>query len=185
MSGERISLNLGKPVERSFKDGSSIIVRRIYPQRVEPGSTAIHEAVHVVAAGEIVSADNIPRGYALGTTRPVRMTAVAAAAPAALGHGGTSWDQFITENYLGVNFQTAKAVARSALVGKEGEINEVATLIEERSRITQTDVNEARRNVRACEEGIFSVEVTINRSGTIYSYLTESLHGEVVIGRFG
>ncbi|MBN1168660.1 hypothetical protein JXA63_02100 [Candidatus Woesebacteria bacterium] len=185
MSGERISLSLDKSVERSYKDGTSVRARVILPQRADPGSTAIHEAVHVVAAGEIVSATNIPSGDALGTTRPVRMTAIAASAPAALGHSGAGWDKFITENYLGMDFDTAKRAARSALAGKEKEIEAVAIQIEEKRRITQTDVDEARRSVAQQEQGIFPVEVTVVKSGTVYSYTTNSSRGEIQISDIG
>lgn len=182
MSGERISLTPNKTVSKTFEDGTSVKARITNPQRLKFGRTAEHEAVHVVAARDIVSADNIPRGSALGTTRPVKLTAVAAAAPAALGHGGTGWDQFITEKYLGVNFETAKRAARSALSGKEEEIEEVATLIEERRVITQTDVNEARRNVRERRQGIFPVELKVVRPcGETYSYATRSFHSKVFI----
>lgn len=178
---ERLKIRPSVSARKTLENGTSISVKKIEEIRPLPNKTAEHEAAHVVASGEIVNASIIPSGDALGTTRPVRMTAVAAAAAAALGFEGTGWDQFITEQVLGVDFRTAKAAARSVLSGKEDEMYEIATILQERSTIDQYDVNLARKNVAERRQGIFPVEVVIDRSGTVYSYTTNTFHGEVIV----
>ncbi|OGM11861.1 hypothetical protein A2Z22_01410 [Candidatus Woesebacteria bacterium RBG_16_34_12] len=177
---ERLKISGPEPVRKTLENGISIFAKKIITPRPIPGSVAEHEAAHVVAAGEIISASIIPTGDALGTTRPVKMTAVAAAAAAALGYDGTGWDLFLTEYVLGVDPNSAKEAARSVLSGKGEEIEEVATLLQERGTIDQTDVNEAEQNIIDRKEGVFPVEVTINRSGILYSFTTTTFHGEIV-----
>src|SRR3990167_3000185 len=149
---------------RTFEDGTTVNARKVEVRRPIPSFVAKHEAAHVVAAGRIVSATIIPSGNASGITRPVKMTAAAAAAPEALGHDGTGWDMYITEHVLGVDPNVAKSAARSALSGREEELHEVATLLQERSTIGQSDVEEARQNVEDRAQGIFPVQIYILRS---------------------
>ena len=178
---ERLNLSEAKFVSLDFK-GATITARKIEPHRPIPGTTAEHEAIHVVAAGEIVFATIIPSGNALGTAQPVRMTAASAAAPEAMGYDGTGWDMFVVKHILGVNPETAKAAARLALRGKEKEVKEVATLLQERGTIGQPDVREARQTVRKRSMGIFPAEVTIkNPDGETQIYSTETFYGEVDI----
>ena len=151
-------------------------------KRPQPGGTARHEAAHVVAAGEIVYATIIPRGEALGITQPVKMTAAAAAAPEALGHDGTGWDMFLTEHILGVDPGTAKSAARSALSGRQEEMHEVATLLEEKKTIGQRDVDQARENVKKRRQGIHPIEVeTTSPQGKTTTTIVESFRGEIKI----
>lgn len=179
---ERLNLSASTIVTESLKGGTTITARKIEAPRVIPGSVAEHEAAHVVAAGEIVSATIIPKGDALGTTQPVKMTAATAAAAEALGHTGTGWDMFLTEHVLGVDPGTAKAAARSALSGKDEELLEVATLLEERKTISQRDVEEARKNIIKRRQGIFEVEIEIRMPGEKMQSLSgETFHGEIKI----
>src|SRR3989344_3867669 len=151
---ERLDLSRAASVAKTFEGWITVTARKIETAKPIPGSVALHEAAHVVAAGEIVMATIRPTGDALGTTQPVKMTAAAAAAPEALGHDGTGWDMFLTEHVLGVDPGTAKAAARSALAGRHDELHEVAILLEERGTIGQGDVNEARQNVSEKRQGI-------------------------------
>ena len=158
---ERLKFAATANTERTLEDGTIVSARKVEAKRPNPGSVAEHEAAHVVAAGRIVSATILPSGDALGTTQPVKMTAAAAAAPEALGHDGTGWDMYITEHVLGVDPNVAKSAARSALSGRGEELYEVATLLQERSSIGQSDVEEARQNVKDRNQGIFPIRVEI------------------------
>lgn len=176
-------LGVFKPVQKTCENGAIVKARRLDTSpRPFPGSVAVHEAAHVVAAGKIVFATITPSGNALGTTQPVEMTAAAAAAPEAIGCEGTGWDMFLTEHILGVDPGSAKSAARSALSGKEEEMHEVATILEERRTIGQRDVEKARENVRRKREGRHPIEVEIiSPTGQRKSFKMESSRGEVKI----
>lgn len=179
---ERLNLASAACVTKTLEDGTTITARKIEIQRPKPQGTANHEATHAVAAGEIVYATIIPNGDALGTTQPVKMTAAAAAAPDALGHSGTGWDMFLTEHVLGVDPGTARSAARSALSGRYEEIEEVATLLQERKTIGQRDMEEARQNIKDRTNGIFEAEVEIIKPGeNIITFPTRTLGGEIKI----
>ena len=110
------------------------------------------------------------------------MTAAAAAAAEALGCSGTGHDMFITEHVLGVGPSVAKSAARSALSGKSEEMYEVATLLQERRTIGQSDVDEARQNVKDRNQGIFPIVVEIIiPDGRTRSITAKSFHGEISI----
>ncbi len=179
---ERLDLSSGAMTFKERAGGVVIRVQKIEIPRQVPGSVAQHESAHIVAAGRIKSATIIPSGNALGTTTPEVMTAAAAAAAAAMGHDGVGWDLFVTEQMLGVDAQTAKTAARQALSGKQEEMHEVATLLEERKTIYQSDVEEARENVRRKRKGIFAVEVEITSAqGKLISFTTETINSEIQI----
>lgn len=179
---ERLDLSAKTYVSKILEDGTTITARKIETQRPKPQGTASHEAAHAVAAGEIVYATIIPSGDALGTTQPVKMTAAAAAAPDALGHSGTGWDMFLTEHMLGVDPGTARSAARSALSGRYEEIEEVATLLQERKTIGQRDMKEARQNIKDRTNGIFEAEVEILKPGeNVITFPTRTLGGEIKI----
>ena len=179
---ERLDLSSGAMPFKERAGGVVIRVQKIEIPRQVPGSVAQHESAHIVAAGRIKSATIIPSGNALGTTTPEVMTAAAAAAAAAMGHDGVGWDLFVTEQMLGVDAQTAKTAARQALSGKQEEMHEVATLLEERKTIYQSDVEEARENVRRKRKGIFAVEVEITSAqGKLISFTTETINSEIQI----
>ena len=179
---ERLSVAGAAIATRTFEDGTTVSARKVEVKRPIPGSVAKHESAHVVAAGKIVSATIIPSGDALGTTQPVKMTAVAAVAAEALGHDGTGWDMFLTEHILRVDPSVAKSAAQSALSGKSEEMYEVATLLQERSTIGQSDVEEARRNVKKRNQGIFPIEVEIvTPDGRRRSITTKSFRNEIKI----
>src|SRR3990170_4629605 len=110
------------------------------------------------------------------------MTAAAAAAAEALGCSGTGHDMFITEHVLGVDPSVAKSAARSVLSGKSEEIYEVATLLQERSTIGQTDVEEARENVKKRNQGIYPIKMEVmTPDGKIRTLSGESFQNEVKI----
>jgi hypothetical protein len=179
---ERLDLSSGARAVKEHEGGVTIRVKKIEIIRPRPGSTAQHEAAHVVASGKIKSATIIPSGNALGTTIPEVMTAAGAAAAAAMGHDGVGWDLFVTEQMLGVDEQTAKAKARQALSGKQEEMNEVAIILEERKTISQSDVEEARENVKRRRSGIFPVEVEISSlRGKTICFSVESINSQVQI----
>ena len=179
---ERLDISSNGSAERHLEDGTVIIVRKNEPLRPIPGRTAKHEAAHVASAGEIVEADIIPRGGALGTTRPVKMTVAVAAAAGAMGYEGIAWDKYITENYHHVPWGRAMVLGRASLVGKEMLMDEIATTLEEKKRIVLYDVKQAEKRVEEKKKGIFPVIVDIynSKSGLkLKSGQGESLHGEV------
>ena len=179
---ERFSFTTTASTERTFEDGTTVSARKVEAKRPTPGPVAQHEATHVIAAGKIVSATIIPSGDALGTTQPVKMTAAAAAAAEASGHDGTGWDMYLTEHILGVDPGVAKSAARIALSGKEEELQEVATMLQERGTIGQTDVKQARQNVSDRNQGIFPIEVEIiTPDGQRRSITTKSFRNEINI----
>lgn len=178
---ERLRLSTGV-VTRAFDNGTTISASKLERPRKIPSSVAKHEAAHVVAAGEIVMATIIPSGDALGRTQPVKMTAAAAAAAEALGHDGTGYDMYLTEHILGVDPGVAKSAARSALSGRDEEIYEVATLLEERGTIGQSDVKEAKQNVCDRRQGIFPVEIRISTpEGKTARFTAKTFRHEVKI----
>jgi hypothetical protein len=178
---ERLILASGAAT-KTYEDGTVVSAKILEFRRPIPSSVAEHEAAHVVAAGEIVRATIIPSGDAQGTTQPVRMTAAAAAAAEAMGHSGTGWDMHLVKYYLETDPSAAKAAARAALSGKHEEMFEVATLLEERKTIGQSDVNEAFQNVSDKRQGTFDVEVEISVPGEkIITFPTKSFRGEVRI----
>ena len=177
---ERIGISTGTNITK-LDNGFSISATRVEVQRVIPSDVSMHEAAHVVASDGIISATIIPSENALGTTIPKRMTVAAAGAPAALGHSGTSHDLRVAA-YLGSDLQTTLAAGRAALKGQEEVMHEVATLLEERKTIGQTDVEEARHNVKKERNGIFKVEVQISSpEGKTNTFMTESVRGEISI----
>jgi hypothetical protein len=140
------------------------------------GSTADHEAAHVVAAkGKIRSATIIRQGDALGSTVPEQMTPAAAAGAAADGHDGTSWDQFLTEHYMRVPFGQAKAAARAELTGKGLEKQAVASTLQKKGTIYQADVDEAYRIADKVRKKLGIVEITlIDNTGKMTQHKTET-----------
>lgn len=131
--------------------------------RPSPGSTARHEAAHVVAAGSIEWATIIPSGDAQGATKLKSLTAAAAAAAEAMGYDGTGHDMTLVENYLGTSRSEAISQAKGALSGKEKEMEEVATLLEEKGTIGQSDVDKAMSDVHKRKLGIHPVEIEITK----------------------
>jgi len=180
---ERLSVSSKESASRTFSDGTTVVARRIEPRKIITGKTSKHEAVHTDAVrGEIVEADIIAKDDALGTTRPVRLTPVAAAAAGAMGYGGTGWDRFITENYFGVSWESAMNQARAILSGREEYIEEIAQTLEKEKRIGPFDVKEAYKRVDERKEGIYPVKVDIYRSGIrVQAVETTSFHNEIKI----
>jgi hypothetical protein len=169
-----------------FEDDTNIVVNKIIEPQREPGNVAIHEAAHTAVATlegvGVTEVNNIPSGDAFGITRPVRLTAASAAAPYALGLSGTGYDMYLVEHFLNTDRRVAASAARSLLAGNEDLLIEIASRIEDKRRIGQFDVNEAKAKVEKRRKGIFPVEViTITNSGEIFRNKTESDHEEVVV----
>jgi hypothetical protein len=185
---ERLSVATSELEKIVLKDGREIVVRKNETPRPKPGRTARHEAAHIMAAmpaGGIVEATIVPNGDSLGSARPVRMTAASAAAAGAMGYGGTGWDRFITENYLRVDWGTAKSAARAVLADKTVEIEEVAFELEEEKTISQHHVDKAIKRAGEKKQGIFPVSVEVYQSGRkVESFTAQSFHGEVKISQF-
>ncbi|KKR11912.1 MAG: hypothetical protein UT39_C0002G0093 [Candidatus Woesebacteria bacterium GW2011_GWA1_39_21] len=182
---ERISVATTEVKSKSLNDETKVITRKIEPHRIKPGGTALHEAAHVVLAdinGGIREATIIRKGYALGTTRPVKMSATTAAAAGAMGFGGTSWDQMVVERGFGASWSAAKNTARAALADNTDLMQEVAMSLEQNGRINQNHVDSARGRVEKKKQGIYPVKVEIYKYGKLSdSYTTESFHGEIEI----
>ena len=179
---ERLRIDTSESVRTVLKGDIEVVARKIVTPRPIPGFPAQHEASHVVAAKEIVEADIVPRGDALGTTRPVRMDAATAAAAGAMGYKGTGWDRFLTEHYLHVPWNTAINSSKEVLSGKKDLLEEVAVLLEEKKIIRQYHVEEAKKRVAEKKQGIYPVKLDIYQSGNkVKSVETKSFHGEVVI----
>lgn len=176
-------LNILSPVRKTYESGAVVEAKRVdVTKRPEPGKVARHEAAHVIAAGEIVSATIIPSGNARGITQPVKMTAATAAAAEALGYDGTGWDMYLTKHILNTDPNVAKSAARAAMSGKDEEMQEVATLLEERKTIGQKDVEEAVRSVDNRRKGIHPVEVQITSpEGKTQVIADLSFRGEIKI----
>lgn len=177
---ERLFLPDEVLLTKTLENGTLVTAQKIIPFRPTPSSVAEHEAAHIVVAGEIDHATIIPSGNALGTTKPKRMTAAAAAAAEALGHDGTSWDMYLVEHVLGADPTQAKMEASMTLATREEERQEIATLLEERRTIGQSDVLEARENVRRRRGGIYPVEITVTPfKGRSRRFVRESHYDQV------
>lgn len=168
-------------IQRITESGARISISSIQEQRKRPSETAWHESAHIIASdGEIESATIIPSGDVLGSTKPKVLTPAAAAA--AHGHGGTGWDQFITEEFLGVSFSSAKEAAKAKLAGKGLEKEEVAIALEEKGTIGQSDVDEAYEKASNRRNGVVDVFVAIvDIQGKKDVFRTKTFHGEVKI----
>jgi hypothetical protein len=163
-------------VLKTSKYGQKMSVVRTPVAFGPSGSTAKHEAAHVVASkGKIRRATIIRQGDALGSTEPVELTPAAAAAAAADGHDGTSWDQFLTERYMGVSFSTAKSAAHAEMAGKDLEKEAVASTLQRKGTIFQADVDEAYRQADKARKGIASVEIVlIDHTGKMTQHKEET-----------
>ncbi len=172
-----------KSSSRVLQDGSTIVTEIIEDSRPTPSDTSKHETEHIGGANfRIRRATIVPHGNSLGSVEPEVMTAQAAAAPAAMGHSGTGWDEFITRYILRKDWALAQASARSNRIGKEAVLNELAIVLEEKKTIYQYDVDKAKSDVNNRAQGIFPVRVIIyHPDKTVDSITTESFHGEVII----
>ena len=185
-SSERgITVNIG---EATKQFGNLVVEVRpiVDSDNILTTDTQEHEALHVLAAqpdGGIKSATCIADGNSLGKTVPVVMTARAAAAPAAMGYAGTSWDEAIVQHGLGVDLPTAKASARALVEGQEMEIREIAIELGKKGTIVQSDVDTALERASNKRAGIRPVEVKLENTQTGHkdSYNTTSQLGGVVL----
>ncbi len=148
-------------ISKTLTTGVTIEAKIELPTTIMASDTANHEAKHVVAAGEIEEASIVPRGNALGITRPKVLTAAAAAAPAADGHDGYGWDKRITVTYLGVNWESALSMGRQALAGKTRLVGLIAAQLDRKGTIYQTDVDKAKQKFEDENNGMYYAFVRI------------------------
>src|SRR5579872_3516200 len=161
------------------------VTKRLRRPVSPPDGTSLHEAAHVVAAqadGGIHEATRQPSSTYLGATWPVNMTAASAMAAAALGFDGTGWDEFLTKHLLGVDPESAKSSALSALSGRMDYLQAVAEKLQERGTIGQKDVDEAYREVDEKKQGIWDVQINVtNADGTTTLHETRSKDDTVMV----
>lgn len=179
--GERITFTpFGTKQEVSIS-----VTKRLRRPITPPDRTSLHEAAHVVAAqvdGGIHEATRQPSSTYLGATWPVHMTATSAMAAAALGLDGTGWDEFLTKYLLGVNPETAKSSALSALSGRMDYLQAVAEKLQERGTIGQKDVDEAYKEVDERKQGIWEVQVNVtDENGTTTLHEVRSKNDTVMV----
>jgi len=166
----------GESVQKTTEHGQHIAASK-NPVKLGPsGDVAHHEALHVVASGgDIVSATIVPDGNSLGTTVPSRLTPAGAAAAAAFGHDGASWDEFVTVHFLGVSFRAAKAAARAELQGKDLEVKAVAGELQKKKTISKRDVDKAYEKADKVRKGISEVIIIVfDLSGRKKEYREET-----------
>lgn len=182
---ERPPLTLRVGTTLTTERGVSISVSKISRRRTPPGSTAQHEAAHVVAAqpaGGIFLATIVGTSEYAGATWPVRMTAMAAMAAKGDGHGGYGWDQFMTEYILGINPDAAASAAAAYLATMHDYKYVVASTLQEKGTITQSDVDAAYREVDDEKAGNWDVSVQFrSKDGATNIYMRRSRRGEVTL----
>lgn len=180
---ERLSITTSEPVRTVLEDGREVVVWRIKTPEVTASETAYHETDHSLVADDhkgIVGADIIQRGNMGGTTHPVEMTEDTAAAAAAMGGRGTSFDEYLVR-MTGGDWLRGQAAARKILLGKKELRKELAGILQIKKRIKQFDIEVAKGNVKDRVEGNFPVQVDVYSAGKKHSFTTKSFHGEVVI----
>ncbi len=129
--------------------------------KTNPGSTAIHEAKHVVAALKngtgVEGATIVPGAGFLGLTRLSRPDAVAALAPHATGESGTGHDVFIASQMGAIG---AESAARSIINSNMDEVMAVAVALEENKSLGSWDIDRAINKLSNPdpEFGILTVE---------------------------
>ncbi|GEM_PF-3363308 len=141
-----------------FPDGTivGVTAEKKEKKRTIPGGTAKHEAMHAVAAEEngtsVSLATIVPGEGYLGLTVLSRPDAVAAAAPHAHGHSGTSHDMKIVE-FMGVSPSAASNAARNIIGRNSHKVEAVASHLQDNKslsgfevRNTMSDAEEELRN---------------------------------------
>ncbi len=180
---ERISVSTSEPVRKTFKDGTEVVAHKIEEPEIFIGETAYHETDHSIVADKhkgIVEADIIRRDNTGGMTRPVVMTEDTAAAAASMGGSGTSFDEFLVR-MSGGDWLRGQTVARRILSGEKELRKELAGILQVQKRITQFDIERAKKNVKDRKEGNVPVKVVIYSAGVKNSFITKSFHGEVAV----
>lgn len=145
------------------ENGVEMAITDIDSAATVSGIVAEHEAFHAVALGlnEFDSATIIPDNDALGKTRAKRrVTPIAAAAPAAFGYPGIRHDMQMVQS-LGVNPESAKAAARTALSGQWPEIIAVAQMLQEKKRIGPDDMRAALERAGRIRQRVFQARIAV------------------------
>lgn len=135
-----------------------------------PGSTAIHEAKHIVAASvPVIMATIIPsrrEGYN-GLTQLAAFDPVAAVAPYATGSSGTGHDTFIVER-MGYSVSSLAGTARRRINKNWDKVIAIADALEEKGTIGTQEIRRAmqegskKENTTEKSEVLFSIT---NRKG--------------------
>ena len=101
-----------------------------------PGSTAIHEAQHIVPDPRNVRMGSIiPDAGSLGRVEPYEPNPIQAAAPHAMGSSGTSHDLRVIE-YGGFDVSAAISNAREVVSKLHDEVQAVASVLQEKGEIS-------------------------------------------------
>ena len=134
----------------TFIEGLKIFAEApIQKPKTRPGGTALHEAMHVIAANEngtgVESATIIPGDGYLGLTKLSRPDAVAAMGPHSMGASGTSFDVFIA-GQIG-NAGAAESAARGIINSNMDKVEAVASVLEEKGTIGGSEISQAIREV--------------------------------------
>lgn len=178
---ERLSLVPGISKFVRLGNGSSIRADVVEPPRPTLDNTTMHESIHIALSDGIVSATNIAHGATKGETVPKKLTAVAAAGPAAMGYDGVGWDLSVIRR-LRQNVGSAMAAARAKIRGLWEETIEIARILQLRRIIGQPDVDEAREIVRKRRDGIHKVELEVTSpQGDVRVIELESYKNEVKV----
>ncbi|HYK08947.1 MAG TPA: hypothetical protein VEW42_05605 [Candidatus Eisenbacteria bacterium] len=179
---ERLPVTMRVDTTKTTERGISISVSKLYKRRTPPGQTALHEAAHVEAAGQIFSATIVGTSEYLGATYPVVMTAAAAMAAEALGFDGTSHDRAVTKYGLGIDPDAAIGSAISLLAGRHDYMYAVASRLQEEGTIGQKDVDEVHKEVDDERQGIWDVAIHLKgKDGETNLYMRRSRNGEVLL----
>ena len=182
---ERPSVTMRVGTSLTTERGAIIHVSKISKRRTPPGSTAKHEAAHIIAAqasGGIALATIIGTSEYAGATWPVVMTAMAAMAAKADGHDGYGWDEFMTQFILGVNPNAAASSAASYLASRHDYMYVVASKLQEKGTIGQGEVDEAYREVDDEKAGNWDVAIHLrSKEGQTNIYMRRSRNNEVAV----
>ena len=142
--------------ESTYVNGFHIHVEADKKPLITPGSTAVHEATHAVAAiangTSVKKATIIPGPGYLGMTELSRFDAIAAAAPHADGCSGTGHDMHIVA-MMGHDKGSAASAALGVVGQNRQEISAVASLLEEKKTISGSDIDHTIREVSQKKNG--------------------------------
>lgn len=168
----------------TYIDGFQIRVQKDNKPHITPGSTAVHEATHAVAAianGTSVKKATIEPGPGyLGLTELSRFDPIAAAAPHADGCSGTGHDVHIVA-MMGIDVRAASSAALGVVGQNRQEIGAVASLLEEKKTITGSDIEASIREVGEKKKGHEKAIVFIKAADGSERSLKTDMHGGIVM----
>ena len=146
------------PGTHEIADGWKAVIKPINSfDQVTPSSTAYHEAIHTVAAlltgSHVKEASRRSGPGFLGRTILSEFNAIAFIAPHAKGCSGTGYDVSVLA-IMGHDPDSLASAARSVLIGHEGEVHAVASLIEINGSISGYEAKEIMGRVNDPEAEI-------------------------------